>query len=277
MSKIDLQNSSWCQIIFEGRNREYGAYALRRDYSRHAMKALLIAVFSFSLCSYAPILAAIIEKKNKPAAVLPDTDPGLSTLETPKPKELPPPEMKLPTPPAVKEIQYTTPEIVRQAEVNEEDLLPPTESIPDDVILGNETKDGLSRFEVPMDVPADGKGREAIVGTVSSTVHEYATIQKKPMFPGGMDKILPYVMKNFRYPRQAIENNIQGTVFVQFTIDRDGSIIDVKALRGQELGGGLAEEAVRIVKAMPKWEPGEQNGRKVKVRYTIPVIARSQE
>lgn len=276
MSKIDLQNSNWCQIVFEARNQEYGAYALRRDYSRNALKALVIAVLSFGFFAYAPILAAIIGKKEKVATVLPEPEFNLADIRTEQPKVIPPPLAELPPPPAVREIRFTTPEVVPQELLKEEELPPAAETIPDDVLLGDETREGLSRFDVPMDAGDDGEGSEAIVGQVTNEVYPFASIEQKPMFPGGMDKILPYVMKNFRYPAAAIENNIEGTVFVQFTIDKDGSITDVRAVRGQELGGGLAEEAVRVVKAMPRWQPGEQNGRKVKVSYTLPVIVRLQ-
>lgn len=275
MSKIDLQDSSWCQIVFEGRNKEYGAYALRRQYSSHALRALVIAILAFGSCSYAPILASIIGKKNAAKNIVPDDGIVITELDVKQPEELPPPLAELPPPPAVKEMRYTVPEVVPSSELNPDDIPPPAETITADVLLGDETRDGLSRFEVPIDADDDGEGKEAIVGeVVKDKIHDFGTIQKKPRFPGGMDKILLFIKKNFRYPPRAVENNIEGTVYVQFTIDKDGSITDVKAVRGQELGAGLAEEAVRVVNAMPNWEPGEQNGQKVKVRFTLPVAAR---
>ncbi|HYH56471.1 MAG TPA: energy transducer TonB [Anseongella sp.] len=276
MAKIDLQDSRWCQIVFDGRNKEYGAYALRMQYSGHALRAIVIAILVFGLCAYAPILASIVGKKNSAATIIGDPLIILSSVNARQPEALPPPPPDVPAPaPAVKEMRFTAPEIVANSELDPNDIPPPAETIADDMLLGDKTRDGLSRFEVPVDAGDDGKGREALVGNVvDDNIYDIGIIQKKPKFPGGMDKILPYIMKNYRYLVRAKENNIEGTVFVQFTIDKDGSITDVRAVRGKELGGGLAEEAVRVVKAMPNWEPGEQNGRKVKVRYTLPVVAR---
>src|SRR3546814_8497798 len=110
-----------------------------------------------------------------------------------------------------------------------------------------------------MDAPEDGEGDEVVGNVVDDKVYSVASIEKKPQFPGGNDKIMSYVAKNFRYPAIAREHNIQGTVYVQFTIEKDGSVSSVKAVRGADLGGGLDEEADRVVKDMPDWTPGEQN------------------
>lgn len=105
-------------------------------------------------------------------------------------------------------------------------------------------------------------------------VHAFAEVDKKPQFPGGNDKIMAYIGENFVYPAEAREKGIEGTVYVQFTIYKDGSIAGAAAIRGKELGGGLAEEAERVVKGMPDWTPGENNGEKVDVYYTIPILCR---
>ncbi|QEC51685.1 outer membrane transport energization protein TonB [Anseongella ginsenosidimutans] len=278
MAKIDLQDSRWCDMVFEGRNKEYGAYNLRRHYSRFATRAIIFAIVGFALCTYAPILASIIKGRNADNVVQVDLESELANVEIEQPEELPPPPPDIPPPPpAVKEVKFTPPEIVPQEEVREEDIPPPAETIEADVLLGDETREGLSKFDVPIDAPEDGEG-DAIVGeVVDDKVYSFASIEKKPQFPGGNDKILSYIGKNFNYPAIARENNIQGTVYVQFTIEKDGSVSNVKAVRGQDLGGGLAEEAVRVVKDMPNWTPGEQNGQKVKVSYTLPIFARLQQ
>lgn len=278
MAKIDLQDSEWCDMVFEGRNKEYGAYNLRKHYSRFSTRAIIIAILGFALCTYVPILASIISERNADKNVDVDLETELANVEIEQPEELPPPPPDIPPPPpAVKEVKFTPPEIVPQEEVKEEDIPPPAETIEKDVILGDETKEGLSKFDVPLDAPEDGEGDEIVGEVVDDKVYAFASIEKKPQFPGGNDKILAYVGKNFRYPAVARENNIQGTVYVQFTIEKDGSVSSVKAVRGQDLGGGLAEEAVRVVQNMPAWTPGEQNGRKVKVSYTLPIFCRLQQ
>lgn len=105
-------------------------------------------------------------------------------------------------------------------------------------------------------------------------IQSFATVDKKPQFPGGNDKIMQYVSEHFSYPSEAREAGIEGTVYIQFTIDKDGSISGVEAVRGKDLGGGLAEEATRVVESMPTWVPGEKNGETVAVSYTLPIFAR---
>src|SRR5699024_3049331 len=98
--------------------------------------------------------------------------------------------------------------------------------------------------------------------------YSYASITQKPKFDGNLKD---YISKNLKYPESVKEANIEGNVYVQFTIMQDGSITDVKVLRGKDIGNGvLAKEAVRVIKGMPKWTPGEVNGTKVKVNYIQP-------
>ena len=100
----------------------------------------------------------------------------------------------------------------------------------------------------------------------------FQIVEEMPSFPGGEAKLMEFVAKNIKYPQIARETGIQGRVFVGFVVEPDGSISNVKLLRG--LGGGCDEEAVRIVKSMPKWKPGKQHGKLVRVSYTLPVLFR---
>ena len=88
-------------------------------------------------------------------------------------------------------------------------------------------------------------------------------------FPGGEDALYDFIAKNLKYPQAAKDSNIQGRVFVQFTVDKDGTIINPKVAR--DIGGGCGEEALRVVKMMPKWKPGESRGTKYRVQCTLPV------
>ena len=90
-----------------------------------------------------------------------------------------------------------------------------------------------------------------------------------PEFPGGVEALMDYVGRNVKYPEEAKDKEIQGRVFVSFVIEKDGSVNEVKVLRG--IGGGCDEEAVRVIKAMPKWTPGKQKGKPVRVNYQIPI------
>lgn len=94
-------------------------------------------------------------------------------------------------------------------------------------------------------------------------------VEKMPEFPGGITALSDYLAKNVNYPQKAREAGIQGRVFVSFIIEKDGSLDEVKVMRS--LGGGCDEEAIRVVKAMPKWVPGEQRGKPVRVSYILPI------
>src|SRR5690606_26545540 len=170
------------------------------------------------LLTYAPILASILKGKDGNNVVEVDLETELANVELEQPEELPPPPPDIPPPPpAVKEVKFTPPEVVPQEEVTEEDIPPPAETIEEDVLLGDETREGLAKFDVPIDAPEDGEGAEIVCEVVGDKVYSVASIEQNPQFPGGNDKIMSYVAKEFRYPAIARENNIQGTVYVQFT------------------------------------------------------------
>ncbi|MFA7609737.1 MAG: energy transducer TonB, partial [Bacteroidales bacterium] len=97
----------------------------------------------------------------------------------------------------------------------------------------------------------------------------FTFVEEYPEFPGGEKALYEYIKNNIRYPEVARTSGITGTVYVQFVVEKDGSISDVKVLRG--IGGGCDEEAVRVVKSMPKWKPGKQRGQPVRVYYTLPI------
>lgn len=102
----------------------------------------------------------------------------------------------------------------------------------------------------------------------------FQIVEEMPAFPGGDQKLLEYVAKNIKYPQIARESGIQGRVFIGFVVEPDGSVSNVKVLRG--IGGGCDEEAVRVIKSMPKWKPGKQRGKAVRVSYQIPVMFKLQ-
>ena len=97
----------------------------------------------------------------------------------------------------------------------------------------------------------------------------FTIVEEMPEFPGGMNKLAEYLGKNIKYPQMARESGIQGRVFVQFVVEPDGSVSNVAVMRS--LGGGCDEEAIRVVKSMPKWKAGKQRGKPVRVSYILPV------
>lgn len=102
----------------------------------------------------------------------------------------------------------------------------------------------------------------------------FQVVEQMPEFPGGMDKLMEYLSKNIKYPSIAQENNIQGRVIMEFVVNKDGSIVEPKVMRSVDTS--LDNEAMRVIKSMPKWNPGKQRGKAVRVRYTVPVLFRLQ-
>ena len=102
----------------------------------------------------------------------------------------------------------------------------------------------------------------------------FQVVEQMPEFPGGMEKLMDYLSKNIKYPSIAQENNIQGRVIVEFVVNKDGSIVEPKVMRSVDTS--LDNEAMRVIKSMPKWNPGKQRGKAVRVRYTVPVLFRLQ-
>ena len=116
---------------------------------------------------------------------------------------------------------------------------------------------------------------EEMVDITPSEQEIFQIVEEMPQFPGGEAKLMEYIGKNIKYPQKARETGIQGRVFISFVVEPDGSVSNVKLLRG--IGGGCDEEAMRVVKSMPKWKPGKQRGKAVRVSYQIPVFFKLTE
>ena len=181
------------------------------------------------------------------------------------------------------------PSLLRQTEVVEEEMVEITkqeEPKPQPVEVPKQT----TQLEIVQDdvevedieINAEIDQTEVMEEYVAPEVEEeevveqevFTIVEQMPSFPGGDQKMYEYLSKNIKYPQIARESGIQGRVFVNFVVEPDGSVSNVKVLRG--IGGGCDEEAMRVVKAMPKWTPGKQRGKAVRVSYTLPVVFKLQ-
>jgi len=124
--------------------------------------------------------------------------------------------------------------------------------------------DDDTKIEVVVPIAIDELPEEEVVEEEIFTI-----VEKMPEYPGGIEKLFTYLSENMDYPDMAKDAKIQGKVYITFVVDKDGSIAGVKVLRG--IGGGCDEEAIRVVKSMPKWNPGKQRGRPVRVQYNLPI------
>src|SRR5690606_742096 len=179
-------------------------------------------------------------------------------VKTPPPVEPPPPKQD--------QVKFPPPIVKPDNEVRDEK--PPTVEDLKVANPGQKTVEGDPTAE-PVQIAAAGQGPKQAVVVEDNTVYDFVSMENPPSYPGGMDRFYKYIQENLRYPPMAQDNNIQGKVYVSFTIDKDGSIVDVKVDR--KLGYGTDEEAVRVIKAMRRWNPGMQNGRPARARFSIPI------
>jgi|SRR6476661_3728957 len=275
MDNAQIARASLNDIVFEGRNKAYGAYVLRRLYQRHVTRALIIATAVFLLLIAFPIVAhymsernKVNEKKNLQENVLMDAPPLDDTKPPPPP---PPPEAPPPPPPKLTTIKFTPPVIKKDEEVKKEEV-PDQEELKEKTVAtvtvkGNtDTAPDLSELS--------GEGDKVVEEVVENKVYTY--VEQMPELPGGGGNaaIVAAIQKATRYPPLALRNQVEGRIFVSFTVNAQGDVSDVKVVKG--LGSGLDEETIRAVKTLPKFRPGKQNGRAVSVSFTVPITFKIQ-
>ena len=264
MDSNKILNADMLDIIFDGRNKEYGAYDLRKTYRRRMLIALGIMLTVALLVFVGGILADSINKNQKAAVDIKDV-----TLEDVKEEKKnepppPPPPPKLPEP-KVEIAKFTPPKIVKDEEVKEDEKPPEQEKL-EDTKIGTINQEGTKDEGIVAPPVEKGTG-EVVTPKVDNEDYDkiFTKVENPAEFPGGQDAWRRYLERSLQYPEAAQENGVQGVVRVQFIVDKEGNISEVQALN--DPGEGLAEEAVRIIKKGPKWKPAEQNGRKVIYRH----------
>ena len=276
MAKIDLTSRDWVEMVFEGRNKEYGAYRLRKNAGKRNMYSL-ITIFIAALAIWACIgLVKFVESRTKKVAVTSVAE--LSALNQPKKKaEVKQKQVKIEQPEKVVErvkssVKFTAPVIKKDEEVKPEDELKTQDELMN-------TKTAIGALDVKGNDDANGevlKIKEAVAQPEPKPEPEkvFDVVEQMPSFPGGPQALMQWLSDNVRYPVVAQENGVQGRVVVSFVVERDGSITDVKVVRSVD--PSLDKEAARVVKSMPRWIPGKQNGQAVRVKYNVPVAFRLQ-
>lgn len=273
MSKLDILNQNWIDIVFEGRNKEYGAYQLRKDNAKNTNKAVIIGGLFFILAISSPIIIKLLSSNgDEEDKVFQQTEVVLATPPPIDKKAPPPPPPVEPPPPKVDQVRFPPPVVKPDDQVVEEE--PPTIKDLEKADPGQKTLKGNPDADIQIENPTFGDG--PVNQKVTEDSNEiFTNVEQLPRFPGGDAAFGNFLRKNLMYPAVARENNIQGRVIVNFVVEKDGSLTDIKVLRGLE--GGLSEEAIRVLKRTPKWEPGIQNGRPVRVSFTIPILFQLSE
>lgn len=271
MDSKKILNSEYLDILYAGRNKEYGGYLLRKKYNKRALFSAAIAAGIACLI----ILISLYEPAEEVIEEIP-FDVGVTELINPPPpldpEMPPPPPPSVNVPPPVKpQIKFTPPVVAPNELVREEDL--PDQPKPEDnVAVGKITLEGSTSPHAidPNLATTSGHGErgQATQPAVQEEVI-HRVVEQMPEFPGGERALQRYLQNNIVYPQEARRNAIEGTVYVEFLVDTDGTVKNVKVVR--EPGGGTGREAMRVVSQMPKWKPGRQNNQNVKVLYSMPV------
>ena len=282
MAKIDLYDPKWVDMVFAGKNKEYGAYQLRKGTSGRNIKSLLILVIAAALVG--GFLAwKVIEQKQAEEQQAYMEAMELAKLQQQAKKEekkkepvKPKIEPKKEIPVARETQKFTAPVIKKDELVKEENQVKQMDKLDEKVAVGTENKEGVKdrtveavRNDIAVAPPPPPPAPKP---EVSNKVFD--VVEEMPSFPGGQGALMSFLSSNIKYPVVAQENGVQGRVIVGFVVERDGSITDVKVMRSVD--PSLDREAQRVIKAMPKWKPGKQNGSAVRVKYTVPVVFRLQ-
>jgi len=266
----NLYGSEWLALVFQNRNKNYGAYALRTESSNIMVKALLIVVPVFVLLFVGPMIYAQMQPvEPKVTQVVMDTKEiePIHDLKKEEPKkEEPKQEEPAPQEP-VKTKAFLAPIVVAEPT---DDTPPPTTDELKNVVIASTTQEGKEGAGNALPTtPNTGGGSGMGEGTADNSVHDISGVEQYPEFPGGMAAWAKFLQKNLRYPEMAQESNIQGKVYISFVIEKDGTLSDVKLVRG--IGYGCDDEAMRVIKKSPKWQAGKQNNTNVRVRYNMPI------
>ena len=280
-TQINLSSREWCDLVFEGKNKDFGAYVIRTNSAkRHNLAVLwaLIGTIIFGLITFGLVKAnQYLEEKRlaewgEQVEVLidmtPEAEESKAELIEDKKPEVIQEEVS-------KTYQATELQIVEDKNVREEDeIVSFDERMQTNAIAGRVTNSegstDLNNFkeridEIVVEAPVEPEAKPEQI---------FKSVEQMPQFPGGDEALLKYLSSHINYPPMAAENNIQGRVVVQFVVDKTGKVGEVKIARSVDKE--LDNEAVRVCKSLPKFTPGRQNGQPVAVWYTLPVTFKLQ-
>ncbi|ANU63813.1 energy transducer TonB [Muribaculum intestinale] len=279
---VDLSSKEWRDIVFEGKNQQFGAYEMRKNSDARHNKAMIVVVIVIAIAFILPLLVNTVLPKaeEKPEDL---TEQALVNLDNTVDEEQDQPEeeqqrVEVEIPEALPEEILNTVKVTELAIVEDEKVNAEDEIKTQDELKETTTAFGQSDFDKGTDdrnVVREHK--DEIIVEEKKPVEEnkvFTAVEQMPQFPGGEAELMKYIQKNLKYPPVAMENNIQGRVVVQFVVTKTGKIGEVKVARGRD--PDLDKEAVRVVKSLPDFIPGKMNGQSVNVWYTLPITFKLQ-
>ncbi|WP_303027300.1 energy transducer TonB [uncultured Duncaniella sp.] len=274
---VDLSSSEWIDLIFEGKNKNFGAYTLRKASAKRHNRAMLVILVVLFIVALLGLLANTVLQKNdaRPEDQVEQAliDYSTEDVEDDEPEEPEQQRVEEQLPEALPEEILNTVKATELAIVRDEEVVEEIKS--QDELKDTDTAVGTTDFDKGTDdlnVVREHKNEVIVEEKKPEPVDDnkvFDVVEQKPQFPGGEAALLKYVAEHIRYPAMAQEYNIQGRVVVQFVVTKTGAVGEVKVVRGKD--PDLDKEAVRVVKSLPKFVPGKMNGHAVNVWYTLPI------
>jgi len=243
-------------LVFDERNQNYGAYYLRSCYNKNVTRALTISVLAILLATIIPF---IVFKQAHSVNVNDVVMVDFGEMDKPADDVTPPPP---PPPPPVENLEHRvrfTPPVITEDNVEDTHLLNQDE-------LNKQSTNTAPIITDELNIISEDKTKSKVIDQPEPI---FTIVSIQPSFEGGVDKMYQWLGENIKYPQEARESGISGTVVVTFVVEKDGSITNVEPLN--KIGGGCEQEAVRVVKLMPKWRGGKQNNMPVRVQFNIPI------
>ncbi len=256
-------------IIFDGKNKQYGAYELRKTYNKRLTKSIIITVALVLLAFLGTVLSTAMSKSNSEVIEVLDTQMAdVKKNDAPPPPPPPPPPPKAPPPPEINQVKFTPPKIVKDEEVKEDEKI---EEIKEDQVISTKTVESENKNAI-VQAPVEDKGTKIVEAPKADDEDKVFTkVENEATFPGGQQAWVRYLQKNLNANAPVDNGASPGTyqVIVKFIVSKDGSISDVQA--ETKHGYGMEDEAVKIIKRGPKWTPALQNGRNVNAYRRQPI------
>lgn len=280
---VDLTSKEWLDIVFDGKNKEYGAYEMRATSTSRHNKAVLIVLGILVVILVVLILAinGVFSKAEEETNVgieqeemtLYNPDDEIEEEEVEEIPEIPEEKPEMPKEEVANSIQNTEIDIVKDEEVVNE-VKTQDELREDNRAIGAiDVSDGVDDF-TKQTVKEEVVIKEVVEEPKEDIIYNTANVQQQPEFPGGEAAMYKWISEHLQYPAAAAEEGVSGRVTVEFIVSKTGAIENVRVVRGRH--PALDKEAQRVVKAMPKWNPGRNNGQPVKVTYILPVTFKLQ-
>jgi protein TonB len=261
ISKFDLYRTEWLDLVFDDRNKEYGAYDLRKHYAGNLVKAMGIAFAGIALlfigCAFLFKHIPVEITKVVPITLNPRIVVITPKVEHPKPQTtiVHPPAPTVANPPMV-----VAPDPESKPPVTIDDLAGKN--------IGPVTTQGTGTTTIDVPPVTQGTGTSS-QPAVDNGLHDVTGLDVMPEPFGGTNAWSKFLQKNIHYPNQAVDAGVQGKVWITFIIEKDGHLSNITVEKG--VGSGLDDEALRVLKLAPAWKPGKQNGQPVRVKYSIPI------